>query len=131
MTVYGYQLEAMRTNDHRDSERLGTLLSERCGTGWQDKKDSIGGLLHGCLGLSGEVGEFNDLIKKWIFHEKEVTEEHLKKELGDSLWYIALICDSMGWELEEIMKMNVDKLKARYPKGFNVYDANHRKEGDI
>lgn len=48
--------------------------------------------INACLGLSGEVGEFNDMIKKWIFHEKEFDEEHAKKEMGDVMWYIAMMC---------------------------------------
>ena len=60
-------------------------------------------------------------------------EEHAKKELGDVMWYIAMICESFDWSLEEIMSMNIDKLIARYPisEGFTVERANHRKEGDI
>lgn len=69
--------------------------------------------------------------KKWIFHEKDFDEVHAKKELGDVMWYVALICDSFGWNLDEILGMNIDKLKARYPKGFDTVLANNRKEGDI
>ena len=46
-------------------------------------------------------------------------------------WYIAMICHSMGWNLSEIMQMNIDKLKARYPEGFDTEKSNHRKEGDV
>lgn len=50
-----------------------------------------GTILNAYRGLSGEVGEFNDMIKKWIFHEKDLDEEHLKKECGDIMWYIAMV----------------------------------------
>ena len=70
-------------------------------------------------------------MKKWIFHEKPFDEEHAKKEMGDVLWYVAMMCHSFGWDLDEIMQMNVDKLKARYPEGFSVELANNRKEGDV
>jgi NTP pyrophosphatase (non-canonical NTP hydrolase) len=91
----------------------------------------VSALLNGCLGLAGESGEFLDIVKKWLFHEKPIDEEHMKKELGDVFWYAALICDAMGWSMDEIMQMNIDKLKARYPEGFDTEKSNHRKEGDI
>ena len=91
----------------------------------------IGGIFNACLGMSGEVGEFNDMIKKWVFHEKNLDMEHAKKEAGDILWYVVMLCESFGWNMEEIMQMNVDKLKARYPEGFDVERANHRAEGDV
>lgn len=53
------------------------------------------------------------------------------KELGDVLWYVAMICHSFGWNLNTIMQMNVDKLKARYPEGFDVDKSAHRLEGDV
>lgn len=70
------------------------------------------------------------MIKKIIFHEKKFDEENAKKELGDVLWYAAMICRSFGWDMEEIMKINIEKLKARYPDGFNAYLANHRNKND-
>lgn len=129
-----YQALAMRTNDHRSTERLGQIVSENAGAGWKDKGDiSVGGLLNGCLGLCGESGEFSDIVKKWIFHEKPLDEEHLKKELSDICWYLALICDSMNWNLDDVFQLNIDKLLARYPEeqGFTPELANNRKEGDI
>lgn len=88
-------------------------------------------LFNATLGLSGEVGEFNDLLKKIIFHEAQFNEYELKCELGDVLWYIALICDTMGWELSDIMTININKLKERYPEGFSAERSNNRtKEGE-
>ena len=57
--------------------------------------------------------------------------EHLKREIGDIYWYLALICDSFEFNLDEIMQINIDKLKARYPEGFDTYRANHRQVGDV
>lgn len=71
------------------------------------------------------------MIKKWIFHDSGIDEQHLEKELGDVLWYIALICSAMDWKLDIIMQKNIDKLKARYPEGFDTYLANHRRQGDV
>ena len=137
MTGKEYQKLAMRTNDGKGTERLEVKV---WGNYYQDKDDNmllerdgkdIGGVFNACLGLSGEVGELNDMIKKWVFQEKPFDEEHAKKELGDVLWYVAMMCHSFGWDLDEIMQMNVDKLKARYPQGFSVGLANNRKDGDI
>ena len=91
----------------------------------------LGGVLNAALGLSGEVGELNDMLKKWIFHEKQLDIDHAKKEAGDICWYLAMLCESFGWNLDEIMQINIDKLKARYPEGFDTYKANHRQAGDV
>lgn len=125
MTGNEYQELAMRTNDGMATSRLEFHVEAN-----RDVTD-IGGLLNGCLGLAGESGELLDMFKKWIFHNKTLDREHAKKELGDVMWYVAMICHSMGWDLDEIMQMNVDKLKARYPEGFDTELSNHRKEGDI
>ena len=121
-----YLIDAMRFRDRQSTKRL---LNKSI-TASVNHID-YGGVIVACLGLSGEVGEFNDLIKKFIFHEKEFDEEHLKKELGDICWYIALACDAFGWKLEDIMRMNIEKLSKRYPDGFDVDRANHREEGDV
>lgn len=135
MNANKYQKLAMRTNDGKASDRLIGKMQEydMKFSNEQSNKESvdIGGIFNACLGLSGEVGEFNDMIKKWVFHEKELDMEHAKKEAGDILWYVVMLCESFGWNMEEIMQMNVDKLKARYPEGFDVERANHRAEGDV
>ena len=128
-----YQDLAMRTNDGKATDRMIEKCNLKINEVGVFKSDDIdlGGIFNACLGLSGEVGELNDMIKKWIFHEKPFDEVHAKKELGDVLWYVAMMCHSFGWDLDEIMQMNVGKLKARYPKGFDVELANNRKEGDV
>lgn len=135
MNANKYQKLAMRTNDGKASDRLIGKMQEydMKFSSEQSNKESvdIGGIFNACLGLSGEVGEFNDMIKKWVFHEKELDMEHAKKEAGDILWYVVMLCESFGWNMEEIMQMNVDKLKARYPEGFDVERANNRAEGDV
>lgn len=130
MTGNEYQNLAMRTNDGKCSNRM---------SGWfhgpRFEKEPIitddGGIINGILGLSGEVGEFSDMVKKWIFHDTDLDEEHAKKELGDVMWYIAMICESFGWSLDEIMQMNIDKLKKRYPDGFDTERANNRSPEDV
>jgi len=124
MDATEYQNKAMVT---RNNDATDFLLSHT-----DENNIDLGGALNAALGLSGEVGEFNDMIKKWLFHGKELDIEHLKKELGDVCWYIALACDSFNWDLSEIMQMNNDKLAARYHGGhFNVYDAMHHEKGDV
>lgn len=122
-----YQALAMRTNDGNATHRLFRKMDAH----YYDLSIDVGGILNGCLGLSGEVGEFNDMVKKWIFHEKPLDEEHAQKEIGDVLWYVAMICQSFGWDMDKIMQQNIDKLKARYPEGFDVDKSAHRKEGDV
>lgn len=127
-----YQKLAMRTNDGNGTYRLSSFANTQ--NFYREElllNIDAGGILNACLGLSGEVGEFNDMIKKWIFHEKELDINHLEKECGDILWYIALMCNSFGWNLDEIMQMNIDKLKARYPEGFDTVRANNRENGDV
>lgn len=126
MTGKEYVSNAMRTNDGRSTFRLSQAIAMEYP--WDI---DIGGVFNGCLGLVGESGELCDMVKKWVFHEKELDEVHLKKELGDVMWYVAMICHSMNWNLDEVLQMNVDKLKARYPEGFDVDKANNRAIGDI
>lgn len=85
-------------------------------------------LLWNAIGLSGEAGEVADLIKKGVFHKHGVDQEALKKELGDVLWYVAGLCTTLGITLEEVMTLNIEKLKARYPEGFKVEDSINRDE---
>lgn len=118
-----YQKLAMRTNDGHSADRLLNSMSS--------PEYATGALFNGVQGLTGEAGEVADLVKKGIFHKKGINIDHLKKELGDVLWYIAMICYSLGILLDDVMQTNVDKLIARYPDGFDTYLANHRKAEDI
>ena len=92
-------------------------------------------LLTAALGLTAESGEFTEVVKKIILQGKPYNEEnvfHLKRELGDICWYIAQACMALDTTFDEIIEMNVDKLKARYPGGeFNVHHSENRKEGDL
>ena len=119
-----YQKLAMRTNDHLSTNRFIDGIAKYY-------EVDLHQLMNGCLGLSGEVGEFNDEIKKALYHDKPMDKNHLQKELGDVLWYIALICDAFDWNMNDIMRMNVQKLQERYPEGFDTERSNNRKENDI
>ena len=80
-------------------------------------------LLTASVGLSGEVGEFNDIVKKIVFQGKEVdddTKKHLKSELGDICWYMAQALIALESSWEEVFDINVGKLSDRYPGGFDA-----------
>lgn len=88
-------------------------------------------LLQGVMGMNGEAGEAIDIVKKHVFHGHDLDKEHLAKEIGDVLWYIATTAESIGYELDDIMQMNIDKLTARYGDSFDSEKSKHRKAGDI
>lgn len=111
MTINEYQGLAMRTCNREIS-----------------KEDM---LLDGALGLAGESGEVAEIVKKVKFQGHELDIERIAKELGDVCWYIALTATAIGCDLETIMKMNIEKLRKRYPKGFDKERSQHREKGDI
>ena len=85
---------------------------------------------HALKGMVGEIGEINSIYQK-VYQGHEFDEEHVKKERGDLLWFIAEYCTAWGWNLDDICQMNIDKLRARFPNGFEVDKSIHRAEGDI
>ena len=87
-------------------------------------------LYHGVFGLTSEAGEVAGLLQK-VYQGHDLDDEHLIKELGDCMWMIAEICTSKGFNLDDVMQTNIDKLKARYPDGFESERSLYRKEGDI
>jgi len=88
-------------------------------------------LTNAALGLTGESGEFADLIKKYLYQGHELDSIHLAKELGDILWYIAMAATAIEIDMESIMRLNIHKLMDRYPDGFDIERSTHRAEGDI
>ena len=84
-------------------------------------------ILNGALGLCGESGEVADIIKKHTFQGHTLDLDKLKDELGDVFWYIALLCDVCGFTFEEIQEHNINKLKKRYPEGFEEEKSVNRK----
>ena len=126
MTPREYQKLAMRTRDDDASSRLMQAILYGA-----DQHTDTSHIIEACMGLSGEVGEMVDMFKKNVFHQKPLDDAHAVRELGDILWYIALICDAKGWDLEMVMELNIEKLRQRYPDGFGVERANNRKENDL
>lgn len=112
MTINEYQKLAMRTASGMNHDHYGMLMN-------------------GALGLCGEAGEVADLVKKFTFQGHDIDLEHVAKELGDVAWYLAVSATSIGYDLETIMQMNIDKLRKRYPEGFDAERSLHREEGDI
>ncbi len=92
-------------------------------------------LLTACLGLAAESGEFIEIPKKIIFQGKPLNEEnvfHMKRELGDIMWYWVNACRALNIDPNEVISENVRKLESRYPGGsFDVYQSENRKEGDL
>lgn len=74
------------------------------------------------LGVAGEAGDIAGCIKKTVGHKNDQTEG-IKENLGDTLWYIAMICSFYGWDLQEIIEGNMEKIKKRYPNGFEYEKA--------
>lgn len=111
MEVNEYQKLAMRTSNNELSDGLH--------------------LMNGALGLCGESGEVADLVKKCVMQGHNLDREHIAKELGDICWYIAEATTAIGYDLETIMQMNIDKLMKRYPEGFSSERSQHRETGDI
>ena len=106
MTVNEYQRLAMTT--------LNPELS---------KKDV---LINGVMGLCGESGEAIDIVKKWLAQGHELDKQKLAKELGDIAWYLAETATALDLDLEDVFAANIEKLRKRYPEGFDTQRSIHR-----
>jgi NTP pyrophosphatase (non-canonical NTP hydrolase) len=108
MNLDEYQRLALRTAGHReDVQRV---------------------LTYTALGLTGESGEVAETIKKTFYHGHPLDKEALSKELGDVLWYLAVMADGLGLSLEQIAAENIKKLRARYPEGFSEERSRNRED---
>ncbi len=83
-------------------------------------------LLHGSCGIATEAGELLDAMKKHIFYGKEIDTVNIVEEIGDLMWYSAIILDELGVEFEQVMEKNINKLQARYGEKFSESRANTR-----
>jgi NTP pyrophosphatase (non-canonical NTP hydrolase) len=92
-------------------------------------------LLTSVIGMMAESGEFAEVVKKKLFQsDKQFTSDevfHMKRELGDVLWYWIQGCTALGFTPNEVMDENIKKLEQRYPNGFEVIKSEIRQEGDI
>lgn len=85
-------------------------------------------MLNWALGVAGESGEIVDHVKKYIFHGAGLDHEHLKKELGDILWYVTQLATDLDIRLVGVMQANLDKLAARHPNGFTAESAQAKRD---
>jgi NTP pyrophosphatase (non-canonical NTP hydrolase) len=108
MTLEEYQHKAMRTAPDFTTQREAAICA--------------------ALGLTGEAGEFADMVKKAMFHGHDLDEDKMVKELGDILWYVTLAAKALGVSLELVASENVAKLERRYPAGFSEEASRNRKE---
>ncbi|MFN2130191.1 MAG: nucleoside triphosphate pyrophosphohydrolase family protein [Anaerolineae bacterium] len=109
MRMDEYQQLALRTAGHRE-----------------DRQQV---LTYTALGLTGESGEVAEMIKKAFYHGHALEKEALSQELGDVLWYLAVMASGLGLSLDQIASENIDKLRARYPEGFSEERSRNRVDG--
>jgi NTP pyrophosphatase (non-canonical NTP hydrolase) len=123
-------VNAVTSEPSKNADAFEYRIQELRGEGFETHR-----LLTAAVGMSAEAGEFTEVVKKIIFQGKPVNEEnmfHLKRELGDIMWYVAQACMGLNVSLDEVIEMNVDKLKARYPGGeFDVHQSENRRQGDV
>ena len=127
---YSKFVDAVTSDESRDfiafSDRIVSL---------DEKGANIERLLTGAVGINAEGGEVMEIVKKLIFQGKPWNDEtvyHLKRELGDVMWYVMQCLLALDSSVDEIVGMNVEKLKARYPGGeFDPYYSENRQEGDL
>ena len=127
---YAEFVNAVTSEESKDGiafvNRLRELEGDNC---------EIHRLLTAAVGISAEGGEFMEIVKKIIFQGKPYNEDnifHMKRELGDIFWYLAQACMALDTDFDELMEMNIDKLKARYPGGeFDAHYSENRKAGDL
>jgi NTP pyrophosphatase (non-canonical NTP hydrolase) len=103
-------------------------------TSYESRKDRMTRLNTAAIGICAEGGEFAEIVKKILFQGKPLTNDakvHMKKELGDVMWYIVQGCYGLDIDLETVIKENIKKLEARYPNGFEMIRSENRNEGDI
>jgi len=126
---YSEFVDAVTSDESKDFLALSDRLVQL-----DEKGANIERLLTAGVGLNAESGEFLEIVKKMIFQGKPWSEdnrEHLVIELGDVIWYAANACMALEVSFDEVVALNVNKLKKRYPGGqFDVYYSEHREEGD-
>lgn len=111
----------MRLNEYQQ-------LARRTSSTDGPEKASYDKLINGVMGLCGEAGECIDVVKKMMFQQHELNADKLIEELGDVLWYCAELASGLGVSLEDVAQINVEKLKGRYPDGFDAERSRNRAE---
>ena len=117
-----------------ESKYTGDLIMRLTTLQTQHKDIAWSRLMTSAIGMLAESGEFAEIMKKILFQGKVMNEDnrfHMKRELGDVLWYWIQGCIALGYEPEEVMQENIKKLESRYPNGFEIARSEKREEGDI
>jgi NTP pyrophosphatase (non-canonical NTP hydrolase) len=118
-----------------ESRSMGDFIARAAQLHYTSKHLNVSLLLTSLIGLTSEAGEAQEIVKKVLFQGKPYTDEtreHLKKELGDVIWYWANACNALQLDPNEVVAQNVEKLKSRYPGGkFDAFYSENRKEGDL
>lgn len=126
---YQHFVNTVTSKESQDSDAFIYRLQELGG------EIAIQRLLTAAVGISAEGGEFTEIVKKMIFQGKPANEEnlyHLKRELGDVMWYVAQACMALEVDMNEVLDMNIKKLESRFPEGtFSEFYSENRKDGDI
>jgi NTP pyrophosphatase (non-canonical NTP hydrolase) len=126
----------------RESNDLTTFMNRMdevdgnyIGEGQHGPDANIPLLITACMGLAAEAGEFIEIPKKILFQGKPFTEEnlfHMKRELGDVMWYWINACRALNLDPNEVIAENVNKLESRYPGGkFDAFYSENRQDGDL
>jgi len=122
-------VQAVTSIESNDTEMMILRIREL------ESKVNVSLLLTGAVGISAEAGEFMEIVKKAIFQGKPMNDEnifHMKRELGDIMWYWVNSCRALGLDPNDVIAENVRKLESRYPGGsFDAHYSENRKEGDL
>ena len=121
------------TTTSRESKNFMAFIDSTSKLDVQDNMN-LPRVMTSAIGMLAESGEFTEVLKKMVFQGKEFKEEnrfHMKRELGDILWYWIQGCIALGYTPDEVMDENIKKLEARYPDGFEVARSEKREIGDI
>jgi len=127
---YSEFVDGVTSQVSKDDELFIARIRELSSQGVQVARLSTAG-----IGLASECGEFDEIVKKILFHGKDYNEDnvfHMKRELGDIIWYWTNACIALGLDPNDVIAENVTKLEARYPGGkFSVWHSENRKDGDL
>ena len=128
LNKYQHFVEAVTSKPSKDV----AVLIQRLHDLSQEPDLNISLLMTASIGLASEGGEFSEIVKKMVFQGKPFNEEnrfHMKRELGDIIWYWVNACRALGYDPNDVVAENVKKLESRYPGGhFDPYYSENRKE---
>lgn len=131
LNKYTSFVEAVTSAASNDTEKLVSRMREL----EEHENLNVALLNTASTGLASEGGEFSEIVKKMLFQGKPFNEEnrfHMKRELGDIIWYWANACRALNLDPNEVIAENVNKLESRYPGGkFDPYYSENRKKGDL